>query len=49
MALWDSKMHEVDAIKSEHQRQQLEAHLAERGQIYLDIWKVGINTFFPHL
>jgi integrase len=38
-------MQEVEAIKSEEQRQQVEAHLADRGQIYLDIWKLGLNTF----
>ena len=38
-------MQEVDAIKSELQRQQVESHLADRGQVYLDIWKLGLNTF----
>ena len=37
-------MHEVDAVKTIEQRRQIEAHLSERGQIYADIWKVGVNT-----
>lgn len=38
-------MREVEAAKTEEQRQQIEAHLADFGQIHLDIWKLGINTF----
>ena len=37
-------MHEVDAIKTIEQRRQVEAHLSDRGQIYADIWKIGVNT-----
>jgi integrase len=37
-------MQEVEAAKTAKQRHQIEAHLLERGQIYLDLWKVGINT-----
>ncbi len=37
-------MHEVEAAKTDKQRLQIEAHLLERGQIYLDIWKIGVNT-----
>ncbi len=37
-------MHEVEAVKTEKQRLQIEAHLLERGQIYFDLWKIGVNT-----
>ena len=37
-------MQEVEAAKTEKQRLQIEAHLLERGQIYADIWKIGVNT-----
>ena len=37
-------MREVEAIKTTEQRQQVEAHLADQGAIYADIWKVGVNT-----
>ena len=37
-------MQEVDAAKTERQRHQIEAHLVERGQVYADIWKIGVNT-----
>ena len=37
-------MREVEAVKTGEQRQQVEAHLADQGDIYADIWKVGVNT-----
>ena len=37
-------MQEVEAAKTERQRHQIEAHLLERGQVYADIWKIGVNT-----
>ena len=37
-------MREVEAVKTREQRQQVEAHLADQGAIYADIWKVGVNT-----
>lgn len=37
-------MREVEAVKTPAQRQQVEAHLADQGRIYADIWKVGVNT-----
>ena len=37
-------MREVEAVKTVEQRQQVEAHLADQGAIYLDIWKVGVHT-----
>ena len=37
-------MREVEAVKTAEQRQQVEAHLADQGAIYADIWKVGVNT-----
>lgn len=37
-------MREVEAVKTAVQRQQVEAHLADQGAIYADIWKVGVNT-----
>ena len=37
-------MQEVEAVKTGEQRQQVEAHLAAQDVIYLDIWKVGVNT-----
>lgn len=37
-------MQEVEAAKTERQRQQIEAHLLERAPVYADIWKIGVNT-----
>ena len=37
-------MIEVEAVKTSEQRHQVEAHLAAQDTIYLDIWKVGVNT-----
>lgn len=37
-------MQEVEAVKTAQQRNQIEAHLTEHGQIYADIWKIGVNT-----
>ena len=37
-------MKEVDAVKTAGQLAQLEAYLAERGAIYLDVWKFGVNV-----
>ena len=37
-------MEEVDAVKSDSQREQIESRLAERGPLYLDVWKLGLNT-----
>jgi len=37
-------MQEVEAVKTAEQRQQVEAHLADHGELYADIWKVGVNT-----
>ena len=37
-------MQEVEAVKSAGQLAQLKAHLSERGAIYLDVWKFGVNT-----
>ena len=37
-------MKEVDAAKTERQRHQIEAHLLDRGPVYADIWKIGVNT-----
>ena len=34
-------MIEVEAVKTAEQRQQVEAHLADHGELYADIWKVG--------
>ena len=36
-------MNTVDAVKTPEQRTQLEAQLLEAGQVYFDIWKVGVN------
>ena len=36
-------MAEVEAVKKDSQREQVEAHMLEHGQIYADIWKLGIN------
>ena len=36
-------MREVEAVKTGEQRQQVEAHLADQGMIYADIWKVGVE------
>jgi len=35
---------EVEAVKTNEQRQQVEAHLTAQDTIYLDIWKIGVNT-----
>lgn len=37
-------MKQVEAAKSKSQRDQIEAHLREAGQVYHDIWKLGVNT-----
>lgn len=37
-------MQEVESAKTERQRHQIEAHLLERGQIYADICRIGVNT-----
>ena len=37
-------MNQVEAVKTPEQRTQVEAQLLEAGQIYHDIWKLGINT-----
>ena len=37
-------MLEVEAVKTNEQRQQVEAHLAAQDIIYSDVWKVGVNT-----
>ena len=37
-------MQEVEAVKTAGQLAQLEAALVERGAIYLDVWKFGVNT-----
>ena len=37
-------MQEVEAVKTAGQLAQLEDRLAERGAIYLDVWKFGVNT-----
>ena len=39
-------MQEVEAVKTDQQRQQVEAHLADQAEIYADIWKVGVNTAY---
>ena len=36
-------MNEVEAVKTKEQRIQLEAQLLEAGQVYFDLWKIGIN------
>ena len=36
-------MNTVEAVKTPEQRTQLEAQLLEAGQVYYDIWKVGVN------
>ena len=36
-------MNLVEAVKTQSQRDQVEAHLHEAGRIYYDVWKVGIN------
>ena len=33
----------VEAVKTKKQREQIEAHLMEAGQIYFDFWKTGVN------
>ncbi|OED35920.1 hypothetical protein AB833_29135 [Chromatiales bacterium (ex Bugula neritina AB1)] len=38
-------MNEVEAVKTAEQRQQVKAHLLDYGQVYLDIWKLGISSF----
>ena len=37
-------MNQVEAVKTPEQRTQVEAQLIAAGQIYHDIWKLGINT-----
>jgi len=37
-------MNLVDAVKDENQRNQIEGLLLKKGQIFSDIWFVGINT-----
>lgn len=37
-------MREVEAVKTDAQRQQVEAHLLAHDSLYADIWKVGVNT-----
>ena len=37
-------MKQVDAVKTKEQRNQVEAHLRQAGQVYHDIWKLGVNT-----
>ena len=37
-------MNAVEAVKTDTQREQVEQHLSEAGQIYIDVWKFGINT-----
>ena len=36
-------MNLVEAVRTPEQRTQLEANLLEAGQIYFDLWKVGVN------
>ena len=36
-------MNLVEAVKTPEQRTQLEAQLLDAGQVYFDIWKVGVN------
>lgn len=36
-------MNHVEAVKTKEQREQIEAHLQESGEIYFDIWKAGVN------
>ena len=36
-------MNEVEAVRTAEQRTQLEAQLHDAGQIYYDVWKVGVN------
>ena len=43
-ALWDIDMKTVEAVKTDEQRQHIEAHLSELNPVYLDIWKFGVNT-----
>lgn len=37
-------MIEVEAVKTESQRDQIEQHLMEKDSLYSDIWKFGLNT-----
>ncbi len=37
-------MNEVEAVKTASQREQIEILLLTKGQIYIDVWKFGINT-----
>ena len=37
-------MNQVEAVKTKEQRIQVEAQLLEAGQLYHDIWKLGVNT-----
>ena len=41
--MWDT-MKQVEAVKTKEQRIQVEAQLLEAGQVYADIWKLGVNT-----
>ena len=36
-------MNLVEAVRTPEQRTQLEAQLLDAGQIYFDLWKVGVN------
>lgn len=38
------RMNQVEAVKTKEQRIQVEAQLLEAGQVYHDIWKLGVNT-----
>ena len=37
-------MNEVEAVKTDSQRTQIEAQLADHDPIYSDVWKFGLNT-----
>ena len=37
-------MNQVEAVKTKEQRIQVEAQLLEAGQLYHDVWKLGVNT-----
>ena len=37
-------MNEVDAVKTDSQRQQVEHLLSEADPLYFDIWKIGVNV-----
>lgn len=38
------QMNEVEAVKTASQREQVEHLLLDKGQVYADVWKFGINT-----